>query len=142
MPPQAEIKSVQRLIEKLQQGQRFSFSGELMQHLFLQEIKFDALGSVFPLNPGGIYQSTDILVTLFYRINVDIPSVEALKLVNASELEICIGMNRAPEKTIMPHIAEMSENYLSLKLIVRFAQILLNRKPVSHTCDTSKVNVP
>lgn len=127
-PPQAEIKSDQCLIERLQQGQRFSFSGELMHHLFLQEIKFDALSSVFPLNPGAVYRSSDILATLFHSINLDIPSVEALKLVNASDLGICIGMNRAPEKeTIRAHLAEMAEHYMSPKLIDRFAQVLLKR---------------
>jgi len=127
-PPQAEKKSDQRLIERLQQGQRFNFSGELMHHLFLQEIEFNALSSIFPLNPGATYQGSDILSTLFHSINLDIPSVEALKLVNASELGICIGMNRAAEKeTIRDHLSEMAGHYLSGELIDRFAQVLLQR---------------
>ncbi len=127
-PLQAKSKSDQRLIERLQQGQRFSFSGELMHHLFLQEIGFDALGAVFPANPGAVYQSCDILSALFHSINLDIPSIEALKLVNSSDLGICMGMNHAPEKeTIRAHLAGMAEHYLSHKLIDQFAQVLLKR---------------
>ncbi len=127
-PPQAKIKSDQRLIERLQQGQRFNFSGELMHHLFLHEIGFDEFSAVFPSNPGAIYQSRDILATLFHSINLDIPSIEALKLVNASELGVCIGMNHAPEKeTIRTHLAKMAEQYMSPKLIDRIAQALLKQ---------------
>ncbi|MCD4815436.1 MAG: hypothetical protein K8R06_03425 [Methanosarcinales archaeon] len=127
-PPQATLKSDQRLIERLQQGQRFSFSGELMHHLFLQEIGFDALGAVFPANPGAVYQSSDILSTLFHSINLNIPSIEALKLVNPSDLGICMGMNQSPEKeTIRAHLTSMAEHYLSSELIDQFARVLLNR---------------
>ncbi len=126
--PQAKLKSDRRLIERLQNGQRFSFSGELMHHLFLQEIGFDALGAIFPANPGAVFQSCDILAALFHSINLNIPSVEALKLVNSSDLGICIGMNQAPEKeTIRAHLSRMAEHYLSLKLIDQFAQVLLKR---------------
>jgi len=127
-PPQAKIKSDQRLIKRLQHGQRFSFSGVLMHHLFLQEIGFDTLSAVFPSNPGAVYQSSDILSTLFHSINLKIPSVEALKLVNPSDLGICMGMNQAPEKeTIRTHLARMAEHYLSPKLIDQFAKVLLKR---------------
>ena len=126
--PQAKSKSDQRLIERLQQGQRFSFSGELMHHLFLQEIGFDTLGAVFPANPGSVYQSSDILSTLFHSINLNIPSIEALKLVNPSDLGICMGMNQSPEKeTIRAHLASMAEHYLSPELIDQFAKVLLKR---------------
>jgi len=108
--------------------ERFSFSGELMHHLFLQEIGFDALGAVFPANPGAVYQSSDILSTLFHSINLNIPSIEALKLVNPSDLGICMGMNQSPEKeTIRAHLTSMAEHYLSSELIDQFARVLLNR---------------
>ena len=35
--PKVDKKSDQRLIDRLQQGERFNFCGELMHHLFLQE---------------------------------------------------------------------------------------------------------
>jgi hypothetical protein len=127
-PPQSEKKSDQHLIKRLQQGRRFNFSGELMHHLFLQEIGFEDMVSVFPLNPGAIYQSRDILATLFHSINLDIPSVEALKLVNASELGVVLGISRAPEKeTIRDHLAQMAKHDLSGKLIDRFAQALVKQ---------------
>lgn len=125
-PPKSERKSDQCLMERLQQGGRCNFSGELMHHLFLQEIGFEELTSVFALNPGATYQSSDILAILFHSINLGIPSVEALKLVNAGELGIVIGINRAPEKeTIRDHLAMMAEEHLSGSLIDRFAQALL-----------------
>jgi hypothetical protein len=55
-------------------------------------------GAVFPANSGAVYQSSDILSTLFHSINLNIPSIEALKLVNPSDLGICMGMNQLPEK--------------------------------------------
>ena len=127
-PPQAKLKSDQRLIERLQQGQRFNFSGELMHHLFLQEIGFDTLGAVFPANSGAVYQSSDILSVLFHSINLNIPSIEALKLINPSDLGVCMGMNQSPgQETIRAHLTGMAEHYLSPKLIDQFAQVLLRR---------------
>lgn len=127
-PCEPERKSDKRFIVQLQQGQRCNVAGELMHHLFLQEIGFDTLVSDFPINPGATYQSSDILATLFHSINLDIPSIEQLKLINASDLGICIGMNRIPEKeTVRDHLSKMAERYLSGKLIDRFAQVLLQR---------------
>ena len=82
-----------------------------MHHLFLQEIGFDTLGAVFPANSGAVYQSSDILSALFHSINLNIPSIEALKLINPSDLGICMGMNQSPGKeTIRAHLAVMAEH--------------------------------
>jgi hypothetical protein len=127
-PPKSEKKSDQRLIERLQQGERCNFSGELMHHLFLQEIGFEQISSVFALTPGATYQSSEILATLFHSVNLGIASIEALKLVNAGELGVVIGMPRAPEKeTIREHLAKMAEQQLSGSLIDRFAQALFEQ---------------
>jgi len=123
-----EKKSDQRLTERLKEGERFNFCGALAHNLFLQEIGFEDIVSAFPLNPLATYQSRDILLTLFNSINLDIPSVEALKLVNASEFGILLGLNRAPEKeTLRDHLVGMAEHNLSADLIDRFAQVLLDR---------------
>jgi transposase len=126
--PESAQKLDQRLIDRLQQGERFNFCGALMYNLFLQEIGFYEIASAFPLIPGATYQSRDILAAIFHSINLGIPSIEALKLVNADELGVLLGMNRAPDKeTIRDHLSLMAKQYLSDTLIDRFAQVLLRR---------------
>jgi len=127
-PPTPDGKSEQRLMDRLQAGERCNFAGELMHHLFLQEIGFEEITSAFPLGTRDIYQSSDILAVLFHSINLDVPSIEALKLVNASEMGVVIGMNRAPEKEIIrDHLGKMAKHYLSSDLVDKFARILLQR---------------
>ncbi len=126
--PKVDKKSDQRLIDRLQQGERFNFCGELMHHLFLQEFGFDDITSAYPLTPGATYQSREILAALFHSVSMGISSIEALKLVNAGEFGILLGMDRAPEKeTIRDHLSLMAEHYMSSTLIDRFARRLLAR---------------
>jgi len=74
----SESRSEQQLIERLQKGERCNFSGALIQHLFLEEIGFEEIMSVFPRHPGATYQSQDIMGVLFHSINLGIPSIESL----------------------------------------------------------------
>jgi transposase len=53
-PFESERKSDQRLIERLHQGHRFNFAGELMHHLFLQEIDFETSELIWPGWPKTI----------------------------------------------------------------------------------------
>lgn len=127
-PPKAERKSENQLIDRLQAGERCNFAGELMHHLFLGEIGFEQITSALPINTRDIYQGRDVLAVLFHSINLDIPSIEALKLVNASELGAVIGMNRAPEKEVIrDHLDKMAQHYLSGDFVDKFARILLQR---------------
>ena len=126
LAPKAERDTERVLIERLQQGGRCSFAGGLMHHLFLEEIGFKEILEPFPLHTGATYQSAEILATLFHSLHQGIPSIEALKLVNASELGVLMGCNRSPEKeTIRAHLGQMAQHYLSGVLIDRFAQKLL-----------------
>lgn len=126
--PRGERETGKRFIERLQQGERNSFCGGLMHHLYLQEIGFEDLLSPFPLKPGASYQSWEILATLFHSANFSIPSIEALKLVNASELGVLIGINKSPDKeTIRKHMGQMAEFSISGDLIDRFAERLLQQ---------------
>jgi len=126
-PLKSDKFSDTQVIERLHEGQRFPFAGALMHHLFLQEINFENIASVFPIKVGATYQSIDILLTLFHSINLGIPSIEALKLVNAYEFGILSGMNRSPEKeTIRDHLNHMAGLNLSCDLIDHFARALLN----------------
>ncbi len=124
--PTSESMSEQHLIERVQKGERCNFSGALIHHLFLEEIGFEELLSGFSLNPGATYQSQDIMGLLFHSINLGIPSIESLKLVNASELGVLLGMNRTADKdTVRDHLNRMAKEHLSGKLIDQFAQALL-----------------
>jgi len=125
-PPEADRKSDQRLVKRLQQGERFNFSGQLMHHLFLEEIGFDTICSAYPSVPGASYQSREILAALFHGVSLGISSIEAMKLVNAAEFGILLGMDQAPEKeTIRDRLSGMAEHYLSNVLVDRFAKKLL-----------------
>lgn len=126
--PMAERETEQLLIERLQQGERNVFAGGLMHHLFFQEIGFEQLLEPIGLNKGDTYQSSEILATLFHSVSQGIASIEALKLVNVSELGVLIGRNRSPDKeTLRDHLAQMSQHYQSGELIDRFARRLLQQ---------------
>jgi len=127
-PPKGEKETDKRLIERLRQGERHSFCGGLMHHIYLQEIGFEDLLSHFPVKPWASYQSWEILAALFHSVNLSIPSIEALKLVNASELGVLVGINKSADKeTIRRHMGQMAELSLSGDLIDGFADRLLQQ---------------
>lgn len=129
--PQAQGEAIQSLIEQLQRGTRCTFAGGLMHHLFLQEIGFEQLMAPFPLTPGAAYQSTDIMATIFHGIAQGIPSIEAFKLVNASEFGLLIGRSRSPDKvTLRDHLSQMAQHNLSGDLIEQFARHLLEKERI------------
>jgi hypothetical protein len=127
-PPRAGNETQQCLIEKLQQGMRCSFAGGLMHHLFLQEIGFEDILAPFPFHPGAAYQGGDVMATLFHSIAFGLPSIEVLKLVNASEFGLLIGRSRIPDKkTLRQRFSQMAEQHLSAELIDAFARRLLEQ---------------
>ena len=69
-------------IDRLSCGEHSNFAGQFMHHCFLDEIGFDEITSVYPVNPNNAYQSRDILSTIFHSINLGLPSIEGLKLIN------------------------------------------------------------
>jgi transposase len=89
--PQGRRETERFLLERLQQGERSSFAGGLMHHLFLQQIGFDGLVGPFATNPSATYQSCEILGTLYHSVVQGIGSIEALKLINDSELGVLVG---------------------------------------------------
>lgn len=126
--PHAKGEVQQALIDQLQQGKPCAFAGGFMHHLFLQEIEFSKIAAPFPLNPGATYQSAEILATIFHSITQGIPSIEALKLVNATEFGLLIGRSRIPDKTTLrDHLGQMAQQYLSEELIDQFARHLLEQ---------------
>jgi transposase len=124
-PKPAKI-SEKRLLDRLVQGERFNFSGALMHHLFLNEIGFSNMLTPFDGAPGATYGVGDVLGSCFFSAALAIPSIEALKLVNASEFGILLGTNRAPDKETIRHkLMQIAGQYKSVQLIDDFAKALL-----------------
>jgi transposase len=125
----SEKKTDNKLIEDLQEGMRFNFSGILMHHLFLQEIGFENIASIYPYQIYNTYQGRDVLLTLFNSVNIGLPSIESLKLIHSpGAFGILSGLPRSPEKeTVRDHLSEMANLYLSNALVDSMAKILLKR---------------
>jgi transposase len=126
--PSASNDSQQALIEALQKGKPCAFAGGFIHHLFLEEIGFDELMMDYDRVPGATYQGSDILASMFHSVTQGIQSIEALKLVNASEFGLLIGRSRSPAKeTMRDCLGQMSQKYASGEIIERFAQRLLEQ---------------
>lgn len=130
-PPQTDNETQRSLIEQLQQGTKCTFAGGLMHHLFLQEIGFEEILSPFPLHPGATYQSLDIMAAIFHSVAYGLPSIEALKLVNANEFGLLIGRSHIPDKkTLRVRFRQMADLHLSGNLIDAFARSLLDQERI------------
>ncbi|MCF8106272.1 MAG: hypothetical protein K9K64_12385 [Desulfohalobiaceae bacterium] len=130
-PPEAKTKTEEQFIEELQHGARISFAGELMHHLFLQEIGFKELLSCYPYQFGSRYQALDTLGTIFHSINLGFPSIESLKLANAGDPGLLIGQPRAPEKeTLQGLFGRLASQEKSPQLIEYFARNLLEKERI------------
>jgi hypothetical protein len=124
--PKAQRETERFLLDRLRQGERTSFAGGFMHHMFLQEIGFDELVGVFTVNPFATYQSCEVLGTLFHSALQGIGSIEALKLINDSDLGVLLGCSRSPDKeTMRDHLGFLAEQYMSAHLIDGFARHLL-----------------
>ena len=126
--PQPKTKTEGRLIETLNQGVQSPFAGELMHNLFLQEIGFEELVSCYPVRVGVTHQPVDVLGTIFHSINLGFPSIESLKLSNASDLGVLVGQARAPEKdTLRDHLTSLASQGKSSDLIEDIARRFLDQ---------------
>lgn len=126
--PQPEVQGAceQAFIERLQSGQRCEFAGGLMHHLFLEEIGFGEMVAPLPVREGKYYQGQDILGTLIHSVLQGVPSIEALKLLNADEFGILSGCPRIPDKSVMRScLSELAAGECSAELVERFARKLL-----------------
>lgn len=124
--PDPERTTEQMLVERLAHGVRNDFAGGLMHHLFLQEFDFAAFLRPYPVLEGSTYQASDVLGTLFHSVLWQIRSIEALKLVNASEFGLLLGRSRSPDKeTLRERLTAMARQYRSAELIDAFAARLL-----------------
>ncbi len=124
--PKAQRTTERFLLDRLLEGERTSFAGGFMHHMFLEEIGFDELVGVFGLNPAATYQSCEILGILFHSALQGIGSIEALKLINDSDFGVLVGCSRSPDKeTVRDHLQALAQQHMSGQLIDDFARRLL-----------------
>ncbi len=130
-PPEVTKATDKALVERLTMGERNAFAGGLMHHLFLQEIGFHDFLSPLGISPGATYQRSDIMETIFHSVLQGIGSVEQLKIVNASELGVLMGLFRSADKdTMRLRLKDMGKLDVSNKLIDDFAIRLLEHERI------------
>jgi len=131
---ESDNTSDQRLIERLQQGERSPFAGSLMQHLFLNEINYETLIDGLPLIPpigGTTYRHIDILTTLYFSIAIGLKSIESLKLINPGDFGCLLGMDRCPDKDVLrAKLTQLADSKPADMLIDRFAHLLLEKQRI------------
>jgi hypothetical protein len=124
--PAPERTTEQTLVERLSHGVRNDFAGGLMHQLFLQKFDFEAFLRPYPLLAGSTYKARDVLGTLLHSALWEISSIEALKLINASDFGLLLGRSRSPDKeTLRERLTALAEQYRSGELIDAFAARLL-----------------
>ncbi len=130
-PPEVTKATDKSLVERLTMGERNAFAGGFMHHLFLQEIGFHDFLSPLGVCSGATYQRSEIMETLFHSIQQGIGSIEQLKIVNASELGVLMGLSRSAEKdTMRSRLKDIGRLNVSGKLIDDFAVRLLNHERI------------
>lgn len=109
-----------KIISQLQQGIATPYAGLFFYNLFLSELDFCKLCKDFELN--GEYQASEILQALFFGLAFRLPSIEAHKLLNASQLGPLFGMVRSPDPvTIRSCLEVMAEQSIADSVIDKYA---------------------
>jgi len=123
--PEAQTDTDEGFLDALRQGQRNNFAGMLLHHVFLDHIQFpDAFGQ--PDAGHNLYADYEVMETVFFGLNLGLPSIESHKLVNSKDLGLMLGRNRSPdETTIRLRLKQMAELKPSEKLIDYFASLFL-----------------
>ncbi len=105
---------------QLQEGVATPHAGLLLYHTFLCELNFSNIFKGIEL--PGEYQSGEIFLSLFFGLEHRLQSIEAHKLVNASELGPLFGMPRSPDPiTIRSCLEDIAEQNIADSLIDKFA---------------------
>ncbi len=120
--PEATCATEAKVLSQLQQGIATPYAGLLLYHLFLSELNFGQLFGGFELGKSGQYQASEIFLSVFFGLALRLPSIEAHKLVNASQFGPLLGMPRSPDPiTIRSCLDVMAEQNLSDSIIDKFA---------------------
>lgn len=130
-PLESDNQTEQRLIERLQHGERSPFAGSLMHHLFLNDINYERLLDCLPVTTGTTYRHTDILSTLYFSVAIGLKSVESLKLINPADFGCMLGMDRCPDKDVIrTKLTQLADARPADELIDRFACVLLEKQRI------------
>lgn len=117
----------QEFIENLYNGKRNVFAGMLLHNLFLNQVDFsNAFDNASGYN--STYENYQIFQSIFYGLQIGLPSIESHKLVNSSDLGLLLGRSSSPdEKTIRLRLKQISQYSPSEKLIDHFANLFLKQ---------------
>ena len=120
--PEATCATEAEALSRLQQGIATPYAGLLFYHLFLSELNFCQLCDDFKLGENGLYQASEIFLSLVFGLALRLPSIEAQKLVNASQFGPLFGMPRSPDPiTVRSCLEVMAEQNLADSVIDKFA---------------------
>ena len=120
--PEATCATEAKALSQLQQGVATPYAGLLFYHLFLSELNFCQLSKEFKLSENGEYQASEIFLSLVFGLALRLPSIEAHKLVNASQFGPLFGMPRNPDPiTVRSCLEVMAEQNLADSVIDKFA---------------------
>ncbi len=124
--PQAKTVKDKEFLSSIERGQRNMFAGMFFHYVFLNQVDLpDAFNFDDPGN-NNIYDSYEIIETIFFGLNIGLPSIESHKLVNSRDIGLLLGRNRSPdESTIRSRLKQMSEFNPSENLINHFADLFL-----------------
>ncbi|GAI92093.1 unnamed protein product, partial [marine sediment metagenome] len=120
--PEATCAAEAKVLSQLQEGIAIPYAGLSFYHTFLSELDFCELLKEFELGKSGQYQFSEIFLSLFFGLGLRLPSIEAHKLVNPSQLGPLFGMLRSPDPiTIRLWLDIMAEKNLVDSVIDKFA---------------------
>lgn len=118
--PDVNCADEAKVLSQLQQGIATPYAGLFFYHLFLSELNFCQLCKDFELT--GEYQASEILQALFFGLAFRLPSIEAHKLLNASQFGPLFGMARSPDPvTIRSCLEVMAEQAIADSVIDKYA---------------------
>jgi len=120
--PEATCDAEAKVLSQLQRGVATPYAGLSFYHTFLSELNLCQLLKGFELSENVQYHAGEIFLALFFVLAFRLPSIEAHKLLNPSQLGPLFGMPRSPDPiTIRSCLEVMAEQNLSDSVIDKFA---------------------
>lgn len=127
-PPKAQTGTDRELLNHLQQGQRNTFAGMLLHHLFLNEVGFPTAFEHLPEDKNNTYPHHEVLESIFFGLQIGLHSIESHKLVNSADLGLLLGRTRsADEASIRRRLKGLAEYGAAENLIDHFAHLFLTK---------------
>jgi hypothetical protein len=127
-PPKAHTNTDKELLEHLKEGQRNVFAGMLFHHLFLNEVNFSTAFDYLLNSNSNTYEHYELIESIFFGLQIGLPSIEAHKLVNSTDLGLLLGKTSSPdEASIRRRLKEMANDSPAENLIDYFADLFLTK---------------